>query len=676
MVCNVKDLQAQELLQTLVHQVQGTEDEDTLSHMQTVLGKGKNDPVVSKLLQSRSRYGIAVETDPGKYVLVLGDTLTNPQAMGRANASCLVACLLRAGTLPLAAQKFKVQCRATTSDKAGYNLLAENTLQQQRGCMLFLQASMRCAPLGHMRRQDIGIALRRDIQGPLRSALSVQVGTYMCTFRTALTQVIKTKLIFCKGILPGEALKYKEHVLDLFHATLSYRSKKVCLLMRVMNGDWRDHKHIQYYTDKVDSLQNKELVLQWMTSVLLEVYVSRKPFVYPRHRWTGSDRSIDWVGAMEICHGLFTATYTQFLQLLAKPSTSRASHPPATVNLPVPEAEVDDGDHGFAPFPMAGDADLEVDETDYPDPDMPHAVVDHAALLAKDRWHAQQWISGGILANLHIMRTVLEPMQEMLTAQFHLNSSEFELEQQAMACQQGPGEGVRHFMLTKAASQEIEKNFFAKITTLFNDPGKWSHLPDPALTTKNNCKIFRLLSRSGCLVHQLYAHNHTIYPTKVFRLLHEPHMAHEVQPQDPQSCLLDPWSSKMAVEHADWSSPLFRSVLLVHCALCATDISSIEARHASMRRHLKGRSVQVSPMSMLSLGSQWVFQFVRRQKVQVGKKVVSKGKWSHVKVVSGVVSKMCWAHLVVRSQCRRLAEVLGPRTAGLVSSSVAPQSPR
>ena len=190
-------------------------------------------------------------------------------------------------------------------------------------------------------------------------------------------------------------------------------------------------------------------------------------------------------------------------------------------------------------------------------------------------------------------------------------------------------------MLTKAASQEIEKRFFAKICALHTDPAVWSHLPEYSLMTKTNCKIFRLLSRSGCLVQQLYAHHHTTYPTKVFRLLHEPGLVHQVQPQDPDSCLLDPWSSKMAHEYPDWSSSLFRMVLMSHCCLCATDISSIEARHASMRRHLKGSSVQVTPMSLLNLGNQWVFQFVRRNKVLVGKKVVSKAKVSHSKAAWG-----------------------------------------
>ena len=361
MICNVRDPHAQQLLHSLSSKLEGTEEENTLAQMQHVLGKGKNDPVVSKLLQSRSRYGIIIETDPHKYVLVLGDTLTHPQSMGRANASCLVACLIRAGTLPLASRRFHVQCRASTSDKAGYNLLAEHILQEQRGaaCCSF-KLSCDAHSLATCVGKTLGSLCGGDVQGLLRSALSLQVGTYMCTFRTALAQVVKSKLIFCKGTLPREAMKYKEHVLNLFHSTLSYRSKKVCLLLRVMNGDWRDHKNIQYYTDKVDSLTNEDLVVQWMTSVLLEVYLCRKPFVYPRHRWTGADRSLDWVGSLESCHGLFTATYTHFLKLLAKPTTSRNADSLASVNAQVSDPVMDDHATIDADLPVLDDGDLDI----------------------------------------------------------------------------------------------------------------------------------------------------------------------------------------------------------------------------------------------------------------------------------------------------------------------------
>ena len=81
-------------------------------------------------------------------------------------------------------------------------------------------------------------------------------------------------------------------------------------------------------------------------------------------------------------------------------------------------------------------------------------------------------------------------------------------------------------------------------------------------------------------------------------------------------CVKDPWTLHMQEKHADWGSTEFQHILLLHWALGTTNISQIEVRHASVRRHLVAKSTQVKRMRFQSVGAEWVCQQVRRWKLQ------------------------------------------------------------
>eukprot|EP00971_Amphidinium_carterae_P280444 5567435-Amphidinium_carterae.1 len=72
----------------------------------------------------------------------------------------------------------------------------------------------------------------------------------------------------------------------------------------------------------------------------------------------------------------------------------------------------------------------------------------------------------------------------------------------------------------------------------------------------------------------------------------------------------------MQHQYTDWGTDAFKAVLVMHCLLCPCDIAGIEARHASVRRQLVGKSIQVKRMSFEVLGANWLFQQWRRWKAQ------------------------------------------------------------
>ena len=72
MLCNVRDPQPQQLLQSLQGTLQGPE-EDTLLEMQNVLGRGRTDAVIAKLLQTRSCYGLIFDVLPQVPLILIGE---------------------------------------------------------------------------------------------------------------------------------------------------------------------------------------------------------------------------------------------------------------------------------------------------------------------------------------------------------------------------------------------------------------------------------------------------------------------------------------------------------------------------------------------------------------------------------------------------------------------------
>eukprot|EP00971_Amphidinium_carterae_P345902 6487089-Amphidinium_carterae.2 len=388
-----------------------------------------------------------------------------------------------------------------------------------------------------------------------------------------------------------------------------------------MNGDWRKENCIQYYKSAPGALEDNDLIYQKVVATILEVYVSSRPLVFPRHRWTGSDVSIDWIGAMESCHSLFSMVYTKFLSLLAGVACHQSplGDRDAQASLGAPPAiDVEAEPYGHQ-------------EQDYVEFGASHAhqedntASDYAAQMAKDRKLSKAWLETKPFGNLMIIRTVIQPLLELLYSQFELNSPEWEIAEQAKATvvDDTPVQHItpnRQYKVTIAASQVLEEKFFSKLSHLLSCKDHWKYLPLEKFTTKTRCTILKLLSKAGCAVHQVYADPHTHFPVAMFNMLQQPLLARELRSKP--SCVKDSWSKKMTDIHQNWFSELFKLELTLQASLLSTDITQIEARHASVRRQLVMRSTQVKTMTMNSLGSEWVFQQVRRLKSSLAKKCV------------------------------------------------------
>ena len=77
----------------------------------------------------------------------------------------------------------------------------------------------------------------------------------------------------------------------------------------------------------------------------------------------------------------------------------------------------------------------------------------------------------------------------------------------------------------------------------------------------------------------------------------------------------DTWTLVMQEQYPDLRGDDFLATLTLHAHLQSTNISNIEAKHASVRRQLTARSVQTWALKMPTASAEWLCQHIRRGKL-------------------------------------------------------------
>eukprot|EP00971_Amphidinium_carterae_P345193 6486014-Amphidinium_carterae.4 len=239
-----------------------------------------------------------------------------------------------------------------------------------------------------------------------------------------------------------------------------------------------------------------------------------------------------------------------------------------------------------------------------------------AALQAKHRKDASDWLARDPYPKLLLMKLVVAPLTHCLLQQLGTSSSDTEKAQRAQlatAMLSGSWDGVkaRTYPLVVAASLEVEKKFFGDIETLIlhDSAATWNLFPDHCKTNDFRSLAHRLIARAGASVFELLQRPHMAYPIKLSRLLHVPELA-SIFASEP-SCMKDGWSLSLQGMFPTFEGGAFMSVLQAQAQCQRTNISSLESRHASVRRHLHGRSLQTHTLGIAAASTEWVLQNCR-----------------------------------------------------------------
>jgi len=586
----------------------------------------KSEAMVAKLLQTKQTFGMLVKVGTS-YAALLGETICPLQVMERTTAEVLKECILRNSGASAWANNFSFKTRAVCADKAGSNARAERSIASDRGpswATLLAPCDIHITSAIH--KHSFHSLLPTHVSGMIHCALSLRHGAAMTIFRTCLREVIRTRLKIMHGRLSASAMSYKKHIFQLFLGSGANVLVKKVLLAGLPNGDWRNMDFVEYYPPPgVNADRDKDIIAEMLSSGLCWALCEAKPSLWPRHRWCGADLSLDSIGRLEAIHGLLSATYNMFAARSSKPSgtTSTSATGAAAAGEPLPRCDLaplaDTAVEGeamgeereqqgevanVAPAPLAA-ATLPIKGK----------VADGdswAAVNAKDRALTMKWLGQRPLGHMILMRQALEPLRVLFHGQFAVASQEWEMHQRAeearalargMSCQ-------RDFRMLVAAEGKLEGRLFKQLADLFMKEDLWQVIPTVDHTVGFQCTVFRLLSRIGCATEQLLSHPHKQFPYCMFKLLRHPGMA--VEFSAVKQCQKDAWSKSMQEAFPTLASEDFLATLVLHAHLQWTDISGIEARHASIRRQLVARSVQTRTLDIRSASAEWVFQNIRR----------------------------------------------------------------
>ena len=564
-----------------------------------------------KYLQTQQKFAMLMKH--GQQFLRLVGCFASPlQIMERATHEVLARCLVANSGVSIHSQKFGMKVRSCCSDKAGSNILAERLLCKQRSSgWLLHHVSCEAHAVSTCIKRTMQL-VPSQITGLLHAALSLRSGGAFELFKRSLLTVVRGRIRILYGSPTRAAQIYKRQAMMLFMSDSSSNLMQKMIISSLPNGDWRNRSCIEFYPQHIGMASSVDAA-QLLGSGIIHALCSHQPSIYPAHRWTGCDVSIDELAKLECIHGLLSLSYEQFLIYYSQPGLEPCGHmngvDETQVLHPLPLQDdvaigPADGSGGEALDMHVADGVAQIDEH--------HRSSEQHS---RDRKLASQWLGTRPLGKLIAMRACLAPLMTLLYAEFQVNSMAWELEQRSKLASaqvlRGAAAGVkRQYPLTIAAEGLMEEKFAKQVMSVFENESVWCLVPDNELVVSFNALIFTMLCREAAMVEQLVSSVHKKFPICLYRLLANPGLGESLA--STKRCLLDPWSLALLQKFPGFSSDTLLEVLEMHAVCGSTSIADTESLHASNRRVLTQRSVQTWSVPVATASAEWLAQSMRR----------------------------------------------------------------
>eukprot|EP00971_Amphidinium_carterae_P174034 3449492-Amphidinium_carterae.5 len=574
------------------------------------------DSAITKILQSKQQYGMVLKSSAG-CLSFIGHTPNPLQSMERGTAEVLATCLEQSSAVSHWAADFKCKSRCACTDMNPANPKADKHIAASRGdwCQLHMFCEVHHTSRIFIRSFDKMIP--DHIRGMLHAALSLRYAAGMAMFRRCLKSVIRERLIVMQGAPSAEAYKYRQLCVELFLPDGGSLVKRM-LLQHLPNGDWRNSSAVEHYPSNLDGgLTDSDQISAVMEEGLTYCLAGKAPPAWPNHRWTGAAESVDALGILCACHGLIIPAYEKFASCVSASST----------DLPAPHHGSNNILCGDDPRPVASDPTQDCQANSHVGLEMPGQLGEAPSQIPENLKSAEQhkhdvkvaldWLHAeNPLGMLIACRLMLEPLRTLLHRQFEVVSERWEVKQRVLMAQHllktdndMTSRPRRHWMLTVAAHGLHEQEFFQSLQDDLFDDKLWWMMPSSCCTAGFNNMFFSILSRQGCCVEHYLGNPHRTYPWAIFKAIHNPDFLEEVRNVKP--CLLDAWTRNLLETLHGRSDTDIQQVLICHAQLLGTNISNIEAGHASIRRCLVLQSTQTATMDFAYTSAMWVAQTFR-----------------------------------------------------------------
>eukprot|EP00971_Amphidinium_carterae_P347058 6488871-Amphidinium_carterae.6 len=581
-------------------------------------GGVRGDTVSSKVLQTRSHSALAFQVN-GAPVTIIYDMVCPLQLLSTGSFATLLEAVHRNCPTSSWAKHFSMKSRVVAVDRNGANLKCEKFYVQDREAG-WLDSVFTCE--AHIAFGIIGSTLDGlyplAVTGIISTALSLRHGNSLELFRNCLHEEVLATMVLKRGSPSPSAKVYKQNMMSLFMSGASGALLDAVLLTKLPNGDWRNHKSVEYYVPVGEDEPCRADVASMMSSTLVYVFLRSKPSIFQRHRWTGMDIAIEELARLQCCHGLLVRTYARFMRRLEAGGKTCSSGPG------LPEQPLVVGAVADMPSDaLVHDTAVGADPSE-PNTDLAHVVLPHsndagqgpeehrsAQLHAQDRQKAQAWLAGDPMSDLVLCRLTVDPLMGLMSMILTSSGQGWELEQRVQCLKHlhNPQEAPRLYNATVAANLDLEEEFYHDLQR-WSNTCLWELVDEKSLKLSFNSLLFRMLSKQGCLVEQELRSMHQCFPFAMFQLLPPQTVEPDHILQQPE-CVLDEWSVAMRSQFPTLTGHLFQQCLEAHAMVISTSVAGIESRHSSVRRHLTVRSVQTHSLPAQSLSAHWVMQNIR-----------------------------------------------------------------
>jgi hypothetical protein len=361
----------------------------------------------AKVLQSEVRIGLLMRpVASDDFTLVWGHVPTVLQAMDHCTAEVLCSALADATTFPGFGQlvaRCEFQINTTCADRAASNKRLEAIMHSREESDSKLRLSIDCELHKAFLAQSQQFALvKADISGTINLAIALRGSGAMEVFRNTVVAFMKRRLKVYRGAFPSgpgtEAHRYREAIFSLFASSgpesTVLAAKRAALLREFANGDLRVRGEVQHLCPPGHCKSEADTVAVFTTYITECLFPAALP-LWPRHRWLGSDLSMDWLGLACGFHGLLDEVLPVFLKCVAgrkEPSPEDFDDKPAS------------SDHGVDVWDLA--AKLQVSED---------GTVDFSCLNAKSRIDAGDFMKSEPLPRVVAMRVCMTPQLQLMT---------------------------------------------------------------------------------------------------------------------------------------------------------------------------------------------------------------------------------------------------------------------
>ncbi|CAK0815448.1 unnamed protein product, partial [Prorocentrum cordatum] len=559
----------------------------------------------AKLFQVESVWGaLASIEDQGavRFIMFTGKALSNLQVFDRVTGETTRQGLRQIWTTSHMCTEYGQRTRGSVTDRGAANGAAERGIRCDNLGWQHLHLDCRA----HLAALVFGKACSACewlVTGMIRTALATHMAGSMSHFRRCLKLQIRSMVQFTTGEPPTEYGLHVRRVVAMYGRSGHNLVQRLVVLRMLPNGDWTDKARIVIYAPALprDDAQAK----LWTDRIVAGLCFAVCPPAFKkfsRNRWFGKEVSLDQIGLLEHCHGLFSSTFRRWVSEVdgdqkRKRTAAASAGPFAAPGVPGDQpvlalcdapgdAFADPGADGAGDGgPPLGHEDAQPQRPD----DAERVVVEVNAHEARERVNSEHrrramvFASTEFLHHLDVMRIVMVPIMEMFREFDFLGGDAWEERQRAVeaeALRLGVGaeaaQARRTYRIVVCAKGSVEQTFFNKLKFLYNSSIMWRTIEGKHCTELINAYVFKTMSRAGAKAECEIAALHRRYPYRAFLLISDPTIADEMI-REPD-CIADPFWREFRNANPDLKSPSTRARLVLLALLRVPSIVRIEVR--------------------------------------------------------------------------------------------------